>query len=71
MGRSCEKNGRWKTGKDGRSPVKGEKRMRGRPTMRWHDCIKTDLERVGEEWRTTATCKRNWILLVKNVLKEK
>ena len=30
------------------------KRRRGRLRMRWEDCVKRDLERVGGEWRTTA-----------------
>ncbi|KAK2191715.1 hypothetical protein NP493_47g03031 [Ridgeia piscesae] len=25
--------------------------------MRWEDCVKRDLERVGGEWRTTAKDK--------------
>ena len=32
----------------------------------WEDCIKRDLERVGEEWRTTGKPKRNWRLWEKN-----
>ena len=32
-------------------------RMRGRPIMRWEDCVKGDLERLGE-WRTTAKYRR-------------
>ena len=27
---------------------------RRRPRMRWEDCVKRGLERVGGEWRTTA-----------------
>ena len=34
------------------------------------DCIKRDLERVGEEWRTRATDRRNWRLLIENVVRE-
>ena len=30
------------------------KGRRGRPRMRWEDCVKRDLERVGREWGTTA-----------------
>ena len=33
------------------------------------DCIKSDLERVGEEWRKRATGGRNWRLLI--VVREK
>ena len=32
-------------GKDSRCTENGEKRRRGRPAMRWHDCIKRDHER--------------------------
>ena len=28
--------------------------------MRWVNCIKGDLERVGGEWRTTAKVRRSW-----------
>ena len=31
------------------------------------DCIKNDLERVGEEWKND---KRNWILLTVNVVRK-
>ena len=30
------------------------KRRHGRPRIRWEDCVKRDLERVGGEWRTAA-----------------
>ena len=36
--------------------------MSGRPAM--GDCIKNDLERVGEEWRQRATDRRIWRLLI-------
>ena len=35
------------------------------------DCIKRDLERVGEEWRKSATDRRNWRLLIVVVVREK
>ena len=28
--------------------------------MRWEDCVKRDLERVGGEWRTTAKQKKEF-----------
>ena len=37
-----------------------EKRRRGRPNMRWDDCVKRDIERVEKEWRTTAKDRRSW-----------
>ena len=41
------------------TPESGRKRKRGRPRMRWEDCVKRDLERVGGEWRTTAKYRTN------------
>ena len=35
------------------------------------DCIKRDLERVGEEWRKGATDRRNWRMLTEHVVREK
>ena len=37
-------------------------RRRGRPRMRWEDCVKRDLERVGGEWRIAAKDRRSWRL---------
>ena len=34
------------------------------------DCIKRDLERVGEEWKTTIN-RRNWRLRTETVVREK
>ena len=39
--------------------------------MRWEDCVKKDLERVGGEWRTTAKDRRSWSLLIQNEVTEK
>ena len=49
--------------------VEGKGR-RGRPRMRWEDCVKRELERVGEEWRTTAKDRRSWRLVKENVVRE-
>ena len=49
MGWSCRKNGRLKTGKDTRCP-ESEGEMEARKTeIAMGDCIKSDLERMGEE----------------------
>ena len=48
--------------------VEGKGRGR-RLRMRWEDCVKRDLERMGGEWRTTVkgeSCK----LLIENVMRE-
>ena len=41
--------------------VKG-KRWQGRLRIRWENCVKRDLERVGGERRTTAKDRRSWRL---------
>ena len=33
--------------------------------------VKRDLEKVGEGWRTRATDRKNWRLLIENVVREK
>ena len=38
------------------------KQTRGRPRMRWEDCVERDLERVREEWRKIAKDRRSWRL---------
>jgi len=47
-------------------PNKWRVKRRGRSRLRWEDGAKRDLERVGEERRTTAIDRYNW-----NVLNEK
>ena len=44
--------------------VEGKGRGR-RLRMRWEDCVKRDLERVGGVWRTTAPDGR-WRLVIEN-----
>ena len=51
---SCEKNGRGKLAKRADAQKVDGKIRLGRPRMRWEDCVKRDLEKVGGEWRTTA-----------------
>ena len=38
--------------------------------MRWEDCVKRDLERVGGEYRTTAKDRRSWRLVIEDVVRE-
>ena len=38
-------------------------RRRGRPKLRWKDCVKRDLERAGkndQEWKTIAEDRGRW-----------
>ena len=46
-------------------------RKTGRPIIRWEDCVKRDLERVGGEWRTTAKDRRSWRLVMENAVRRK
>ena len=39
--------------------------------MRWEECAGKDLERVAEEWRTTAKDRKSWRLVIENVVREK
>jgi len=45
------------------------KRRRGRPRMRWEDCVKRDLGRMGGGWRTAAK-DRGWRLVIENTVRE-
>ena len=47
------------------------KRRRRRPRMRWEDCVKRGLERVGGEWRRTAKDRRSWRLVIEDAVREK
>ena len=41
----------------------GGRRRRGRPKLRWKDCVKRDLERAGingQEWKTIAEDRGRW-----------
>ena len=35
------------------------RRRRGRPRLRWEDCMKRGLEGVGEDWRMSARDRRS------------
>ena len=47
------------------------KRRRGRSIMRWEDCVKRGLVRVGGEGRTTTQDRRSWRQLIENGETEK
>ena len=47
------------------------KRRRGRLRMRWEDCVKRDLGRVGGEWRTTGKDRRSQRLVIGNTVRER
>ena len=72
----CEKqsgknnhSGRCKTGKESRCPENGGEMEARKTEIAMGDCIKSDLERVGEEQKMID--RRNWILLTENVVREK
>ena len=59
-----------KSGKEMRCPKSGGKWRRGRPRMGREDCGKRDLERVGGEQRKTAKDRRNYRLIIENIVRE-
>ena len=71
MGWSCrKKNGRYNICIDSRCPEIGGE-MEAKKTRNCDgDCIKIDIERVGEEWDKIID-RRNWRLLTENVVREK
>ena len=47
------------------------KRRRRRSRMRREDCVKRDLERIKDEWRTIAKDRMSWRLLIENAVMER
>ena len=48
----------------------GGRRRRGRPKLRWKDCVKRDLERAGtngQEWKTIVEDRGRWRTLTMKV----
>ena len=48
----------------------GVEGRRGRPKLRWEDCVKRDLVGVGGEWRMRAKDRGEWRRLVEMVVKQ-
>ena len=49
--------------KRARIAEEGGRRRRGRPKLRWKDCVKLDLERAGtngQEWKTIVEDRGRW-----------
>ena len=51
---------------ESRAEIGGEK-----DRLQCEECMKADLERVGEEWRMRATDRGNWRLLIWKVVEER
>ena len=63
MGRSLGKNGCKQTSKESRGGGKHQgRRKRGRPQLRWEDCVRRDMRRSGEDerWREGAADRKLW-----------
>ena len=45
------------------------RRRRGKPRLRWDDCIEIDLVRVGGEWGTRARNSGEWRRVVEMAVK--
>ena len=60
--------GEWLTKRADVLRVEGKKR-KGRPRLRWEDCVKRDLARVRGEGRTRARDKGGWRWVVEKTVK--
>ena len=62
MGRPFGKNGRKQTSKESRGGKHQGRRKRGRPQLRWEDCVRRDMRRSGEDerWREGAVDRKLW-----------
>ena len=68
MGWSCRKNRRWKTGKESRSPDSGEEMETRTIEIAMRDCIKSDIERVGREWKKLIDRRKRQKWKIPNLL---
>ena len=48
------------------------RRRRGRPILRWEDCVKRDVRKAGEEedWKKKTRDRRGWTLLSDEAVKK-
>ena len=60
MGRPLGKNGCKQTSKENRGGKHQGRRKRGRPQLKWEDCMRRDMRRSGEDerWREGAADKK-------------
>ena len=66
-----EKMGHHKNSKESRCPESaGDMEGRKKTEIAMGDCIESDLERVGEEWKTMIG-RMNWRLLTEKIVREK
>ena len=62
MGRPLGKNGCKQISKESRGGKHQGRRKRGRPQLRWEDCVRRDMRRSGEDerWREGAADRKLW-----------
>ena len=68
VGRTCRKDGGWKRMADDGLPKRASelreqgRRRRGRPRLRWEDCVKRDVKKTGEEgdWKKKTGDRGGW-----------
>ena len=62
MGRPLSKNGCKQTSKESRGEKTSRTQEKGKSQLRWEDCVRRDMRRLGEDerWREGAVVRKLW-----------